>query len=285
MMLPLLLSGFRRTDSGIGQSALTQICIAAMMTTPALAALVVLRWIHRPTNVRVAIGLTRPRPFGKLVRMSLLAVAVPVGLQLAALAISAASGKYRFDLVNFSGFRTQFAPDTVGQTGVPTAAIVMFAGTLVLGMIAWLPMFFGEELGWQGYLLPRLAPLGRWPSLVLTSVAVALWHLPTLIMGGQYPGHSWTESVGYMLVGAVLLVPIFCWLRIRTGSVWPAVLAHCAVSNVNIRLVWLFADADVPIDPLHVGLNGWPGWIVMATLLAILTATGQFRYDTEGRPS
>lgn len=57
-------------------------------------------------------------------------------------------------------------------------------------MVLWLPMFFGEELGWQGYLLPRLAALGT----------------------------------------------------------------------------------------LHVGLNGWPGWVVMGVFVAVLAGTRQFRW-------
>lgn len=84
---PLVLTGFRRTGNELGQTTLTQVCIAVMMLVPALVALGMLRWRHRRTNLRVAIGLTRPR---RIVRLSLIALAVPIGLQLAAL--SAAAG-------------------------------------------------------------------------------------------------------------------------------------------------------------------------------------------------
>jgi membrane protease YdiL (CAAX protease family) len=219
-----------------------------------------------------------PRPVGW---QSLLALAVPVGLQLAALCISATAGRYEFDLTGLSGFRAEFAPETIGQEGIPVAALAGFLGTIVLGMVLWLPMSFGEELGWQGYLLPRLAALGTLRSLLVTSVIVAMWHLPTLFLGGQYPGHSLLESIAYMLIGTMLLVPIFCWLRMRFDSVWPVVLAHTVVSSVNIRLVWLLADAESvagdALDPLHVGLNGWPGWLVTGAFVAVLAATGQFR--------
>jgi hypothetical protein len=63
----------------------------------------------------------------------------------------------------------------------------------------------------------------------------------------------------------------------RTGSVWPVVFAHAAVSHVNIRVAWTLADADAPFDPLHAGLIGWPGWIAMGAFVAVLAATGQFR--------
>ncbi|MEO3795472.1 CPBP family intramembrane glutamic endopeptidase [Nonomuraea sp. B10E15] len=277
-MLPLLLSGFRRAEVAHDMSALIQICIAAMMLTPALAGVVVLRWIHRSANIRAAIGLVRPRPFGRLARESLLALAVPCGVQILTLMVAALAGTYRFDLTGFSGFRAQFAPGTVGQSGIPVAELAVWLGTLVLSMVIWLPMFFGEEVGWQGYLLPRLLSLGVWPAMACTALVFALWHLPTLIMGGQYPGHSPLASVAYMIISTVLLVPIFTWLRMRSGSVWPAVLAHNFVSSAGVQLIWLFSDADHPIDPLHVGLNGWPGWIVMGAFVAFLAATGRLRW-------
>ncbi|WP_199537149.1 CPBP family intramembrane glutamic endopeptidase [Spongiactinospora gelatinilytica] len=208
-----------------------------MMLTPALSALVVLRLIHRPASVRAAIGLVRPRPLGRLALESLRAPAVPCLLQLLALGVAALARAYRLDLANFSGFRAQFAPATLGQTGVPVAELAAWLGTLALTMILWLPMFFGEELGWQGYLLPRLTPLGVWPAMALTALVFALWHLPTLVMGGQYPGHSPLASVGYMVISTVLIVPIFAWLRLRSVSVWPAVLAHTFVSNAGVQMI------------------------------------------------
>ncbi|MEV0613621.1 CPBP family intramembrane glutamic endopeptidase [Nonomuraea sp. NPDC050404] len=283
-MSPLLLSGFRRTEAAHDMTLLIQVCIAAMMLTPALAAFVVLRLIHRPASVRAAIGLVRPRPIGRLARESLLALAVPCLLQLLALGVAALAGTYRIDLADLSGFRAQFAPDTVGQTGLPVMELALWLGALVLHMVLWLPMFFGEELGWQGYLLPRLAPLGVWPAMACTALVFALWHLPTLIMGGQYPGHSPLTSVAYMIISTVLIVPIFAWLRMRSGSVWPAVLAHSFVSGAGVQLVWLFSDADHPIDPLQVGLNGWPGWIVMSAFVAFLGLTGRLRWANGAGP-
>ncbi|WP_258566553.1 type II CAAX prenyl endopeptidase Rce1 family protein [Leucobacter luti] len=31
---------------------------------------------------------------------------------------------------------------------------------------------FGEEIGWRGWLLPALRPLGTWPALILSG---AIW--------------------------------------------------------------------------------------------------------------
>ncbi len=154
------------------------------------------------------------------------------------------------------------------------------AGAL-LQMLLSLPLFFGEELGWQGYLFPRLARGGGTARLVrayvVTGAAFALWHLPTLLMGGQYPDRPWYVSVPAMLISCTLVLPILTWLRLRSGSVVPAVIGHAFVSSASIAMVKEFAASDARLDPLHMGLAGWPGWLVMGTFVAFLALTGRLR--------
>ncbi|RKT85182.1 CAAX protease self-immunity [Saccharopolyspora antimicrobica] len=266
-MLPLLISGFQRTSSDIDMSTLEQICIGAAMLTPALAAFVVLRRWERGTPIRATLGLTWNR---RTALECLLALVCPLALTLLALAIGTATGTYHPDLTDFSGFRRQFAPETTGQQGVPLTALVLWAGSLLLQMLISLPLFFGEELGWQGYLFPRLRPRGPVFAVLVTGVVFALWHLPTLLMGGQYPGTSWPVAIGSFLISCVLVVPIFAWLRSRSASVLPAVVAHTAVSTASVHLPWVLADADNPPHPLTTGLTAWPGWLAIALLLAVL---------------
>lgn len=278
--LPLLLSGYHRADASPVTGLFVKGTIALMMLTPAIAALVTLKFIHRPASIRRAIGLVRPQSWRRFVTDSLLAMAVPVLLQLGALVVATAAGTYHPDLVNFSGFREVFAPATLGETGPPVAALAMWLGTGLLTMLIWLPMFFGEELGWQGYLLPRLAPLGTAPALIGTALVFALWHLPALLMGGQYPGHSWPVSIAVFVVSTTLLLPVFAWLRIRGDSVWPAVLAHSVVSGPAIGLIYVFSDADAELDLLSASMAGWPGWVVTGSLVIFLVVTGRLRVDS-----
>ncbi|MEV0700841.1 CPBP family intramembrane glutamic endopeptidase [Saccharopolyspora sp. NPDC050389] len=276
-MAPLWLTGFRRTDNDIGMGLLEQLCIAAAMLTPALAAFFVLRRLERRRNIRATLALTWPK--GTLKECAL-AFAVPLLLTALSLAIAAAAGIYQPDLANFSGFRSQFAPETLGQPGIPWPELAPWAAGLLLQMLIFLPMFFGEELGWQGFLLPRL-PRGPVFALVVTGVVFALWHLPTLLLGGQYPGASWPVSIGSFLVTCVLIVPVFTWLRMRSASVVPAVVAHTCVSSAAVQLPWVFGSADQPPSPLTAGLTAWPGWLAIAALLCVLA----LRRHTKGRRS
>ncbi|MGX5207251.1 CPBP family glutamic-type intramembrane protease [Streptomyces violaceus] len=261
-MSPLLVSGYRRGDAREETGALEQWCIAAAMLAPALAAILVVCCIERSGRVRDSLALRWPKPWGRTAQACLVAFAVPAGLTAAALVIGTISGHYPFDGVHWNGLGA-------------------WAAGAVLSMLVSLPLFFGEELGWQGYLFPRLARESDDRSLirayVVTGVAFALWHLPTLLMGGQYPGRPWYVSVPAMLVSCVLILPVFTWLRLRSGSVVPAVIGHAFVSSMSVDMVKQFAPPEAALDPLHMGMAGWPGWIVTGAFVAFLTLTGRLR--------
>ncbi|MEU5833385.1 CPBP family intramembrane glutamic endopeptidase [Streptomyces diacarni] len=259
-MSPLLATAYRRGDAREETGALEEACIAAAMLAPALAALLVVRHVERSGRVRDTLALRWPKPWGRAVRACLVAFAVPAGLTTAALTLGAATGRYPFGGMHWSGFDA-------------------WAAGAVLNMLVSLPLFFGEELGWQGYLFPRLAGDGDRRSLIrayaLTGTAFALWHMPTLLMGGQYPGHPWYVSVPAMVTSCVLILPVFTWLRLRSGSVVPAVIGHAFVSSVSVDMVERFADPQAALDPLHMGVAGWPGWIATGAFVTFLALTGR----------
>lgn len=266
-MTPLLVGGYQRQDARDDTGTLPEVCIALAMFAPAVAAVVVLRYVEPATRLRTALALRLPAPRGRAVRACLTALAVPTALTLASLALGAATGVYTFGPLDVSG--------------IVTTGLAMLVQTVVS-----LPLFFGEELGWQGYLFPRLsrdAVGGRlvW-AYVATGVAFATWHLPTLLMGGQYPGRPWYVSVPAMVMSCTLGLPIFTWLRTRSDSVLPAVIGHGVVSTASVGVVKAAADSDVDLDPLHMGLFGWPGWIVMGAFVAFLAVTGRLSLPAHG---
>ncbi|MFE4394111.1 MULTISPECIES: CPBP family intramembrane glutamic endopeptidase [Streptomycetaceae] len=280
-MTPLLAEGYQRTDAREGVGALEQICIAAAMLAPALAALLVVRLVERGGGVREALALRWPRPRARAVRACLLPLGVLGGLTAATLALGALAGSYPF-----AGFGSLDA----GRIGT-------WAVQGLIGMVLSLPLFFGEEIGWQGFLFPRLLLLGRREgggegaggrvvlvrAYLLAGTAFALWHLPTLLMGGQYPGRPWYLAVPALTVSCVLVLPVFTWLRLRSGSVVPAVLAHAFTSSMSVSMVREFADPDAELDPLTMSLAGWPGWAVLGGFVAFLAFTGRLRPGRYGQ--
>ena len=136
---------------------------------------------------------------------------------------------------------------------------------------------FGEEFGWRGYLLPRLAPLGGIPAAIITGIVWGLWHAPLIILYGyNYPGHPWL-GVGMMIVFTVALGMIFAWLRFRSGSVWPSTLSHAALNAQAGFSALLLTPADSLLRA-PIGLIGLVPMIIFAIWLAV---TGRLRAESD----
>jgi hypothetical protein len=142
-----------------------------------------------------------------------------------------------------------------------------------LGALVNAGFAFGEELGWRGWLLPALRPLGTWPALLLSGVIWGLWHSPVILLGYNF-GRTDVTGVLFMVGGCVAWGVLFGWLRLRSGSVWPAVVAHGSL-NAAAGMVVLFA-ATHP-DLALAGPLGVAAWLVAAVVILVLLLTGQFR--------
>jgi CAAX protease family protein len=90
----------------------------------------------------------------------------------------------------------------------------------------------GEEIGWRGYALPRMAErLGFAGASVLLGLLWATWHLPLFyIAGADIAGQSFPV---FALLVTALSVAI-AWLYTHTGgSLLPVMLLHAAVNNTT----------------------------------------------------
>lgn len=88
-----------------------------------------------------------------------------------------------------------------------------------------------EEVLFRGALLARLrVRLGDGWAIAITSVIFGAVHLPDL-------GWLWYAVPNLILVG------VFCgWLRVRSGSIWPAYVAHAANNGLAV-MAWFSATA------------------------------------------
>jgi uncharacterized protein len=103
---------------------------------------------------------------------------------------------------------------------------------------------FGEEVGWRGYLLTRLFD-ARIPAPVFWNGLIwGLWHIPFVI--AWEPNRNLPErrsiSLFFFVASTVALAYLFSYLRMRSGSIWPAVLAHASGNSI---LSWAFAGFTV----------------------------------------
>ena len=97
------------------------------------------------------------------------------------------------------------------------------------GMVSSLAHALGEEIGWRGFLAPRMTGrLGFTLGAVLTGLIWASWHLPILLFADYKSGTPWWFGLTCFFVMVIGLSVILTWLRLRTGSVWPCAILHAS---------------------------------------------------------
>jgi membrane protease YdiL (CAAX protease family) len=133
--------------------------------------------------------------------------------------------------------------------------IIIIALTAFLTFVAAL---ITEELGFRGYLINRLAHLGLYKALLISSVLFSLWHIPpSLILLGSGIGSSAVYVVNLFLLGILLGYLFIESKSILAPSlfhgVWNA-LEYSLFGYGNIKGVFLGTDR-ILFDPEE-GLMG-----------------------------
>jgi uncharacterized protein len=154
----------------------------------------------------------------------------------------------------------------------------------------------GEELGWRGYLLPKLinhflgngfegaakssasteassitgsshASSSRFAAL-LTGVVHGVWHWPLILMTiGISPGVSYITPLIYLVYTCSLSI-LLSWGTLRSGSVWPAAVGHGAANAFSALPVYLLLGLGIPLfGPDVTGLIGGIGYTLLALIL------------------
>lgn len=254
--------------------------LPAMMLTPAIAALIVTFAMRVPARGERArfLGLWPLRPAKRVVWLMVAAWLVPPLLVALTVLVSATLGFVRLDLT-FAAFAVELQKALPAGSPMPPVEVVVFAQIAMIPFAALLNAIpaFGEELGWRGWLVPALRPLGTWPTLLLSGAIWGFWHSPIILLGYNF-GRTDLSGVLLMIGGCVAWGILLGWLRLRSASVWPAVIAHGSL-NAAAGLIVIFAAAKP--DLALAGPLGVAGWIVLAVVIAVLVATGQFRRQPE----
>jgi len=124
----------------------------------------------------------------------------------------------------------------------------------------------GEEIGWRGFLVPELFKLTSFTRTALISGGIwAVWHFPAVFFAdyGNAATPLWFNII-FFTVGVIGISFAMAWLRLKSGSLWPAVVLH-ASHNLFIQGIFTSVTADTGITAWLIGEFG----IGLAALLAL----------------
>ena len=152
---------------------------------------------------------------------------------------------------------------------------------VVLGSIQSLISATGEELGWRGFLVPTLARTMSFRRVAVISGAIwAAWHVPLIVFADYNAGTAtWYAILCFAIMVIAIAFPL-AWLRLRSGSVWPAAILHASHN------LWVQAFFDrVTVDT---GPTRWLTGEFGAALAVTIGVTAWFFWrarDSVGAPA
>lgn len=232
------------------------------MFGPALACVLV-RWLRHEGWGDAGLRLAAPG-IRRAGRWYLAAYLIPLGILFAGLGCSLLLGLQHWIL-----------PQTTQQlhlSPLTLTSILLALPTVIVGLV--MIATFGEELGWRGYLLPRLLPLGGVKAALIVGLIWGIWHTPLILLDNHGFGSAlpWLSIPMFTLV--ITLYSVFLtWLRMHSGSIWPGVLAHAVI---NTYVSFLFASFSV--DNSYIGSP--IGFVTMLPFAAVdlwLIVTGRLQ--------
>lgn len=156
--------------------------------------------------------------------------------------------------------------------------LVSIAQVVVIGPIINIIPTLGEELGWRGYLLPKLRENhSDRAALVITGVIWGVWHAPVIAQGHNYGTGYW----GFPYLGILMMI-VFCvalgiiegYVTIKTKSAIPAAMIHSAI-NAGAALPIYMAKSgyNTLLGPTMAGLIGGLPLILLAVVLFLKSSS------------
>jgi membrane protease YdiL (CAAX protease family) len=176
----------------------------------------------------------------------------------------------------FGNFHTNVIKELLASVNLGSLKVGAGIGLLVyvlvnatIGIVTSCVTALGEELGWRGFLVPELAKTTSFGWVAFASGVIwGAWHLP-LIIGADYHGSNplW-YSLACFGVTVIAMGYLYAWIRLESGSVWPAMLLHGS-HNQFVQSVFDPLTRHTPFTDYATGEFG-AGLSVAAVIVALI---------------
>lgn len=146
-------------------------------------------------------------------------------------------------------------------------AALFFVFTGVTGIIVGTARGLGEEIGWRGFMAPRLQDrFGFTRAAAITGLIWATWHVPLIL----YADYNSAAPRGFALVCFFVMVMnlsfIMAWFRLKSGSVWPAAIMH---GSHNLFIQRIFTPLTEPTGDITAYAIDEFGFMLAITSFAV----------------
>lgn len=220
--------------------------IGGAMFAPAIATLVVAKLVDKE-SWRTAVGLRFRGRWRQIVLWSVLGLVLMFAINLAAAVIMVLRG-VPGDLTGRAW--ASIVGQQMAEAGAPmpiAAAVALVVVITAINLLVTCVPALGEEIGWRGWLWPRLAPLGRPLAVVLGGAIWSLWHLPVVLIGHNYTGENRLAAVAMFLPACMAMNLFFGALTERAiGNPIPAGIAHATMNSTLGFTLSLVATTETP---------------------------------------
>ena len=153
--------------------------------------------------------------------------------------------------------------------------------TLLFELVLCLITALGEEIGWRGFLTPKVTNIfGLKKGTLLIGIIWSLWHYPMMISGYMRPGGQaplWLEIILYT-IWVIIVTFIYTYLRLCSKSIWPAVFLHAVCNYLGSFIISALVNSEIMSPYLTIDATGFVDITVTFILAYMLTRIVDHKY-------
>ena len=150
----------------------------------------------------------------------------------------------RWYLVSLLAYPVAIALALLMGSLISASSISQFSmGSFIQAALPAMVIFFlfalFEEVGWRGYLAPKMYSLGinTYLAHALVALVWAAWHLPYIRELSTYTTEGLATYIPRFFLGAFVFSIVYGEIRMITATFWPAVLMHWVGNTIANPLV------------------------------------------------
>ena len=170
-----------------------------------------------------------------------------------------------------------FIGSLISASSVSQFSMGSFIQAALPAMVIFFVFALFEEVGWRGYLAPKMYSLGInvYVAHALVAVVWASWHLPYIRELSSYTTEGLATYIPRFYLGAFAFSIVYGEIRMITATFWPAVLMHWVGNTIANPLVAGFVLFSVGKE--YLGSVGVDGLIMIAFFGLLGVAINRWR--------